>query len=306
MVAVAVLTAMNLRGVRESGGFFAVPTYLFMVAILGMCAYGLLRLLAGDLPDAESAGLTIEPAPGWEEPADAGRADVPARAGLLLGLCGPHRRRGDQQRRTRVPQAQEPQRGDDAAPAGPDRHHDDDERHRARQADDDPLRRSPRAGPAAQRRGRRGPRGLRPAPGDRADRGRRVRPLPAGLLLRHHRHRHHPRAGGQHRLQRLPGARLDPRPGRPGAPVARVARRPARLQQRHRLPRRHVDAADLGLRRRDDQADPALHRRRLRLLQPQPARHDPPLDPPPEDRARPGRPRAGCCARGRSTPSASA
>ena len=28
-----------------------------MVAILGMCAYGLLRLLAGDLPDAESADL---------------------------------------------------------------------------------------------------------------------------------------------------------------------------------------------------------------------------------------------------------
>ena len=32
VVAVAVLTAMNLRGVRESGGFFAVPTYLFMFA----------------------------------------------------------------------------------------------------------------------------------------------------------------------------------------------------------------------------------------------------------------------------------
>ena len=46
---------MNLRGVRESGAFFAVPTYLFMVAILGMCAYGLMRLLAGDLPEAESA-----------------------------------------------------------------------------------------------------------------------------------------------------------------------------------------------------------------------------------------------------------
>ena len=38
VTAVVVLTAMNLRGVRESGGFFAVPTYLFMAAILGMCA----------------------------------------------------------------------------------------------------------------------------------------------------------------------------------------------------------------------------------------------------------------------------
>ena len=60
----AVLAALNLRGVRESGTFFAVPTYLFMVAILGMCAYGLLQLLAGDLPDAESAELQIEPAGG--------------------------------------------------------------------------------------------------------------------------------------------------------------------------------------------------------------------------------------------------
>ena len=42
-----VLAALNLRGVRESGTLFAVPTYLFMVAILGMCAYGLMRLLAG-------------------------------------------------------------------------------------------------------------------------------------------------------------------------------------------------------------------------------------------------------------------
>ena len=68
VVAVVVLTAMNLRGVRESGSFFAVPTYLFMVAILGMCAYGLLRLVAGDLPEAESAHLVITPQPGWDEP----------------------------------------------------------------------------------------------------------------------------------------------------------------------------------------------------------------------------------------------
>ncbi len=67
-LAVVLLAAMNLRGVRESGTFFAVPTYAFMVAILGMCAYGLLQLWMGDLPLAESADLVIEPAPGWEEP----------------------------------------------------------------------------------------------------------------------------------------------------------------------------------------------------------------------------------------------
>ncbi len=66
--AVVVLVALNLRGVRESGTFFAVPTYLFMVSILGMCGYGLLQLLSGDLRDAESAELTIVPEPGLEEP----------------------------------------------------------------------------------------------------------------------------------------------------------------------------------------------------------------------------------------------
>ena len=66
--AVAVLTSLNLRGVRESGTFFAVPTYLFMISILGMCGYGLLRLAAGSLPDAESAQLEIVPAEGWDGP----------------------------------------------------------------------------------------------------------------------------------------------------------------------------------------------------------------------------------------------
>jgi amino acid transporter len=66
--AVAVLAALNLRGVRESGTFFAVPTYLFMVSILGMCAYGLLQLVEGDLPLAESAALQIQPQDGWEGP----------------------------------------------------------------------------------------------------------------------------------------------------------------------------------------------------------------------------------------------
>lgn len=67
-IAVVVLTAMNLRGVRESGTFFAVPTYLFMVAILGMCLYGFLLMVNGSLPDAESADLQIRPEEGWEGP----------------------------------------------------------------------------------------------------------------------------------------------------------------------------------------------------------------------------------------------
>jgi amino acid transporter len=65
-IMVVLLMAMNLRGIRESGTFFAIPTYAFMVAILGMCGYGLLRLAAGDLPRVESADLDIASAPGFE------------------------------------------------------------------------------------------------------------------------------------------------------------------------------------------------------------------------------------------------
>ncbi len=61
VVATLFLMTMNLRGVKESGSAFAAPTYVFMVAILGMSAYGLLRFAFGDLPPVESAGLTIVP-----------------------------------------------------------------------------------------------------------------------------------------------------------------------------------------------------------------------------------------------------
>jgi amino acid transporter len=52
---IVVLTGMNLRGVRESGRAFAVPTYAFIVGVLAMIAIGLLRTLFGDAPQAESA-----------------------------------------------------------------------------------------------------------------------------------------------------------------------------------------------------------------------------------------------------------
>ncbi len=64
---VAVLTAMNLRGVRESGTAFAIPTYAFMVAILGMGAYGLVRLATGTLPKVASADLTAVPEPAFAQ-----------------------------------------------------------------------------------------------------------------------------------------------------------------------------------------------------------------------------------------------
>ncbi len=44
---VVLITVINLRGVRESGNIFALPTYLFILGILGMIGYGLLRLYLG-------------------------------------------------------------------------------------------------------------------------------------------------------------------------------------------------------------------------------------------------------------------
>ena len=63
---VVVLTAMNLRGVRESGTAFALPTYAFMVGILTMALFGFYREATGSLPQAESARFTVLPEPGYE------------------------------------------------------------------------------------------------------------------------------------------------------------------------------------------------------------------------------------------------
>ncbi len=65
-VMVVLLMAMNLRGIRESGSFFAVPTYAFMVAILGMCFYGFVEMASGTLPQVESARYDIAPSPDYE------------------------------------------------------------------------------------------------------------------------------------------------------------------------------------------------------------------------------------------------
>ncbi|QIM20742.1 APC family permease [Phycicoccus sp. HDW14] len=67
VVIIVVLTAMNLRGVRESGGAFAVPTYLFMAAVIGMALFGFYRKLSGDLPLAESASLTLRPEDNYQQ-----------------------------------------------------------------------------------------------------------------------------------------------------------------------------------------------------------------------------------------------
>jgi amino acid transporter len=65
MLLVLLLAAMNLRGVRESGTFFAVPTYGFIIGVLGMTAFGVYQYFTGTLGQVESAEWTIVPAPGY-------------------------------------------------------------------------------------------------------------------------------------------------------------------------------------------------------------------------------------------------
>jgi amino acid transporter len=62
---IALLAALNLRGLRESGAMFAVPTYLFMFAMLGLIGWGVVRIFVlGEDLRAPSADLTILPEDG--------------------------------------------------------------------------------------------------------------------------------------------------------------------------------------------------------------------------------------------------
>lgn len=49
VAAVAVVTLTNLRGIRESGNIFAVPTYVFLVGMFGMIGTGLYLLFSNQL-----------------------------------------------------------------------------------------------------------------------------------------------------------------------------------------------------------------------------------------------------------------
>jgi amino acid transporter len=58
---VVLLTLMNLRGVKESGKAFAIPTYGFLLGIYIMFAVAAYRLLSGEHLQAPTAGLPIYP-----------------------------------------------------------------------------------------------------------------------------------------------------------------------------------------------------------------------------------------------------
>jgi amino acid transporter len=65
---VALLAAINLRGVRESGKTFAVPTYLFISGVLVMVVTGLIRYFFSDAGlAAESSAWSVDAEPGYDD-----------------------------------------------------------------------------------------------------------------------------------------------------------------------------------------------------------------------------------------------
>ncbi|MCO5970609.1 APC family permease [Actinoallomurus soli] len=59
LLIVAILTIMNLRGIRESGVAFAIPTYLFMFGVFLMLIWGFTRMAFGAHLRAATADMTI-------------------------------------------------------------------------------------------------------------------------------------------------------------------------------------------------------------------------------------------------------
>jgi amino acid transporter len=61
VIAILVLASLNLRGIRESGTAFAVPTYAFMIGMYIMLAWGLFQIyVLGNPLRAESASFSVQ------------------------------------------------------------------------------------------------------------------------------------------------------------------------------------------------------------------------------------------------------
>ena len=80
LTVVGVIVLLNLRGIRESGTAFAIPTYAFMVAIIGMVGYGIYKIANGHQVLAESAKYSVRPEPKFTHLATAGVILLGARA----------------------------------------------------------------------------------------------------------------------------------------------------------------------------------------------------------------------------------
>ena len=247
VLCIAAIATANLRGIRESGALFALPTYLFIASFLGMLGYGYVRWLFGwELPPppervpagahavttffllrAFAQGCTAltgveavsDGVPAFKPPEAKNARIVLAWLGVILvtlfmGITFLARH----YHLTPIPA------GDRRLPARP-----------------------------PDLRGR--PSLLRDPGGDDA----------------------HPDPRRQYVVRGLPEAVVLSRPRRVHPAAVRHPGRPARLLQRHPHPRRHRRRARHRVRRRDACADPALRARRLHLVHPLPGQHGPAL-----------------------------
>ena len=214
---IALITLANLRGLKESGTLFAVPTYIYIVSIGGLVLYGLYRVYFGH----------IDPVP-----FDPERAQDIQQVGGSLGLflllkgfsSGAVALTGVEAIADGVPAFRKPEAKNAATTivmmavilgtlffgVSVLAHH------------------------------------LAPYPNEVetviSQMGRAVFGERLPLRRAAGRHGRHPDARGQHRLRRLPPSLLDHRPRRLPAPPVRQPRRPARLLQRRRVPRRSPPA----------------------------------------------------------------
>ena len=119
VLAILILASANLRGIRESGTAFAIPTYAFMIGMYIMLGWGLFQIYVLGDPAAGRVGPIRVAIRARRHHGI--RDGVPGGARVLVGLRGADRRGGHQQRGAGVPKAEVPQRRNDAAAAGRDR-----------------------------------------------------------------------------------------------------------------------------------------------------------------------------------------
>ena len=59
-IIIALLAVANLRGAREAGLIFAAPTYIYVAALYGLIAFGLLRVATGTMPAAVAPAVPFD------------------------------------------------------------------------------------------------------------------------------------------------------------------------------------------------------------------------------------------------------
>jgi amino acid transporter len=86
IASITLLTLVNLRGVRESGAAFSVPTYLFIAMMLALIAVGLYRLSSGHELAPVAGTVKVDPVSARHLPTGNGRTMSPITGFALVYL----------------------------------------------------------------------------------------------------------------------------------------------------------------------------------------------------------------------------